>query len=73
MNILADTQKIVIYTPAQDFLYNSDVGANLAVIVFTALISILVGCTLASATKKNWLGWLAGLGLASALIKVFFL
>lgn len=73
MNILADTQKIVIYTPAEDFLYNSDVGANLAVIVFTSLIPILVGCTLASATKKNWLGWVVGLGIAFASIKFFFL
>lgn len=73
MNILADTQKIVIYTPAQDFLYNTDVGANLAAVAFTALISVLVGCTLASVTKKNWLGWIVGLGIAFTSIKFFFL
>ena len=41
--ILAAVNKIVIYTPFEDFLYNSDVGATLAVILCSLLGGMFVG------------------------------
>lgn len=54
MNILAATQRVVIYTPAEDFFYNSDLGATFCVIFVGLLISVVVGALASAVAPKRY-------------------
>ncbi len=67
MNILAEINRVVIYTPAEDFFYNTVAGSTFVVYLVTALIAVFAGYTLSGFFKfsklGNVLGWCAGVGI----------
>ena len=52
-----NTTKVVIYTPAQDFWYNSDLGASFLLWLFSLFIAVLIVSGVASNARRELRNW----------------
>jgi len=51
------TNKVVIYTPAQDFWYNNPDGGNLVIWFLALMVALSIANYLTENSRRGWKGW----------------
>ncbi len=60
--------KTVVYTPAEDFFYNTEIGSTFMLLFFMVLLSIAIGAVMTTVPKKASETTRVVIGVISGLI-----